>query len=156
MTQILDNHRVRYEERDVVLSREVRQQLQERLPNSTVPQVFLNGKHLGVSGSPKMVRGSNAYELFAQDLTAIHNMNENGELAKVFANVPVGVWLVGRHHRVEQFLTPFFFYWQKLKVGEAGKCSECDGRGFVVCEWCGGDRKVRENLMSTFSTSSTR
>ncbi len=70
LTQMLENHRVQFEERDVIISKDFRQQLQERLPNSTVPQVFLNGQHLG-------------------DLTTIHFLNERGELLKLLAKVPV-------------------------------------------------------------------
>jgi len=48
--KILQTHMVRYEERDVSLSRDDHRQLAERLGSSTVqlPQVFADGLHIGV------------------------------------------------------------------------------------------------------------
>jgi glutaredoxin len=47
--RILQNYRCKFEERDVMLSRQFQTELRERCPKSnTVPQVFLNGAYLGV------------------------------------------------------------------------------------------------------------
>ena len=53
--KILQTHMVRYEERDVSMSRDNHRQLAERLGSSTVelPQVFADGLHIGVGGLPK-------------------------------------------------------------------------------------------------------
>ena len=46
--KILQRLRVTFEERDVQLSKDYAEQLRERLPGSLVPQVFFNGRHIGV------------------------------------------------------------------------------------------------------------
>jgi glutaredoxin domain-containing cysteine-rich protein 1 len=46
--QILQNHRVVFEERDVFLNSEFAEELEARLPGATVPQIFINGAHFGV------------------------------------------------------------------------------------------------------------
>jgi len=49
--KILDTHMVRYEERDVSMSRDNHRQLADRLGSTSVelPQVFADGLHIGVS-----------------------------------------------------------------------------------------------------------
>ena len=49
---ILQTHMVRYDERDMFMSRENQRELMERFGVDVVdvPQVFADGKHLGVSG----------------------------------------------------------------------------------------------------------
>ena len=37
-----------YEERDVFMSAQFSEEFQQRCPNQRVPQVFCNGKHIGV------------------------------------------------------------------------------------------------------------
>ena len=47
----------------------------------------------------------------------VFKMNELGDLQKMVAKM------------------------QKLADGEASECGDCGGTGFVVCQWCGGDRR---------------
>lgn len=50
VNKILQTHVVRYEQRDVSLSRDDHRELIERLgPNVDLPQVFADGIHIGVS-----------------------------------------------------------------------------------------------------------
>lgn len=48
---MLQTHMVEYEERDIFMSKDNQRELQERLGqiNVDVPQVFVNGQHIGVS-----------------------------------------------------------------------------------------------------------
>ncbi len=46
--KILQRARVTFEERDISLDSRFNKELQARLPGSKVPQLFLNGKHVGV------------------------------------------------------------------------------------------------------------
>ena len=48
---ILQNHMVRYEERDLYMSQELQRELRERLDTDhhiLLPQIFIDGLHLGV------------------------------------------------------------------------------------------------------------
>eukprot|EP00730_Choanoeca_flexa_P012122 TRINITY_DN3357_c0_g1_i1.p1 TRINITY_DN3357_c0_g1~~TRINITY_DN3357_c0_g1_i1.p1 ORF type:complete len:634 (+),score=127.20 TRINITY_DN3357_c0_g1_i1:93-1994(+) len=68
--RVLQGHRFKYEERDVMLSKAFANEVKERCPDPTVlPQLFHNGKRLG-------------------DAATIEKMNENGTLAMVLKSVP--------------------------------------------------------------------
>ena len=55
---ILDTHMVEYEQRDIFMSRDNQRELQQRLgSNAEVPQLFVDGLHLGVSRTWRKVRG---------------------------------------------------------------------------------------------------
>ena len=55
MRHILDTHMVEYEQRDIFMSRENKRELQQRLGlNVEVPQLFVDGLHLGVSNLKPM------------------------------------------------------------------------------------------------------
>lgn len=49
--QILKTHLVKFEEKDVFMSRELQKEIRERMKSKeiTVPQVFVEGLHIGVS-----------------------------------------------------------------------------------------------------------
>lgn len=49
--QILRTHLIKFEEKDVFMSREVQKEIRERMnaDEITVPQVFVEGIHVGVS-----------------------------------------------------------------------------------------------------------
>jgi glutaredoxin len=49
LKKILQRARVVFEERDISLDSKFPKELQARLPGGSVPQLFLNGKHMGVS-----------------------------------------------------------------------------------------------------------
>lgn len=50
VVQILRNHRVKVDERDILISPEYLAELKERLNDKiSVPQVFINGQHIGVN-----------------------------------------------------------------------------------------------------------
>ena len=52
---ILQNHMVRYEERDLYMSLDHQKELRERLDTDQqvlLPQIFIDGLHLGVSTAP--------------------------------------------------------------------------------------------------------
>ena len=49
VVQTLHNHRVKVDERDILVSQEYHTELKERLNEKiSVPQVFINGQHIGV------------------------------------------------------------------------------------------------------------
>lgn len=49
VVETLRNHRVKVDERDILLSQEYLTELKERLNEKiSVPQVFINGQHIGV------------------------------------------------------------------------------------------------------------
>lgn len=79
------------------------------------------GMDLPFLSRPQLFLRINVFAL-DQGLETVETLNENEELAKAFAGVP------------------------KLKDGTDGKCTGCGGKGFVVCEWCGGDRRVSARL----------
>jgi hypothetical protein len=104
MKTILQNARFYFEERDVILSKEFREQLAARLPDEMVPQAFLNGHHFGVSPTtcPPPERGATGFKQYQdmfgslsfftvtlQDLTKVHFLNENKQLEKALQGVPV-------------------------------------------------------------------
>eukprot|EP00045_Choanoeca_perplexa_P004049 m.35150 g.35150 ORF g.35150 m.35150 type:complete len:539 (-) comp12370_c0_seq1:1077-2693(-) len=68
--RLLQGHRCKYEERDVMLSRAFASEVKERCPaTETLPQLFLNGKRIGGAET-------------------IEHMNENGSLPMVLKKVP--------------------------------------------------------------------
>ena len=80
------------------MSKEIAEEMQERLPGLTVPQVCFNGEHLG-------------------DYDTVFKMNETGELQELVKGM------------------------KKIGTGLQSDCETCGGSGFMVCTWCGGDRK---------------
>eukprot|EP00047_Mylnosiga_fluctuans_P021745 m.108659 g.108659 ORF g.108659 m.108659 type:complete len:547 (-) comp9012_c0_seq1:2096-3736(-) len=65
----LQGHRVTFEERDVFMSAAFHDELQARCPGRGVPQIFLDGKHIGGA-------------------TEIGDLNDSGELTQMLAHVP--------------------------------------------------------------------
>lgn len=48
VSAVAADSQVLYEERDVFMSAQFSEEFQQRCPNQRVPQVFCNGKHIGV------------------------------------------------------------------------------------------------------------
>ncbi len=59
--KILQRARVVFEERDVSLDSSFNKELQARLPGAKVPQVFLNGKHVGVCDAHPLCASSSIH-----------------------------------------------------------------------------------------------
>ncbi|XP_013417328.1 glutaredoxin domain-containing cysteine-rich protein CG31559-like isoform X2 [Lingula anatina] len=125
---ILQNHMVRFEEKDVFMNRDHQKELIERLGEDevTVPQVFADGVLLG-------------------GVEALDNLNESGELRKIFRHfkkitvnqmcekcggyryVPCSVCHGSKKSTYRNHFTTEFC---------ALRCMQCDENGLVRCDLC--------------------
>ena len=133
---MLQRARVPFEERDIFLHTAFAKELQARLPSAKLPHLFFNGLPLGVCDYNAFVRCH--YELSMQDYKTVHELNENGVLTRLFADMPVN------YIRKLEEVSPQFLL-QRIKVNESGECGQCGGRGFITCTWCSGSKKSISN-----------
>lgn len=111
--KILQTHMVRYEERDLFMSIENQRELRERLGVDQVllPQVFADGVALG-------------------GMQELENLNEEGELRKVFSNF--------------------------TKINVRSSCDKCGGYRYVPCTFCHGSKKSLKRNYFTEEFSALR
>ncbi|KAL3880804.1 hypothetical protein ACJMK2_033012 [Sinanodonta woodiana] len=126
--KILQNHMIRYEERDLFMSKENQKELMERLGQNEigVPQVFLDGIHVG-------------------GVEAIEALNESGELRErlqKFSKVMVrsSCDKCGGY----RFMPCLVCHGSKKSVHRndfteefcALRCMQCDENGLMRCDMC--------------------
>ncbi|OWF45729.1 glutaredoxin domain-containing cysteine-rich protein CG12206-like [Mizuhopecten yessoensis] len=111
--KILQTHMVRYEEKDLFMSVENQRELRERLGVNEVvlPQVFADGVVLG-------------------GMQELENLNEEGELRKVFSNF--------------------------TKINVRSSCEKCGGYRYVPCTFCHGSKKSLKRNYFTEEFSALR
>lgn len=88
--QILKNHRVKVDERDIFISPEHLAELKERINDKiSVPQVFINGQHIGVSRFLNYeVLSIDSYP-FTKGFDELDELNETGKLRELLRRIPV-------------------------------------------------------------------
>ncbi|XP_077983957.1 glutaredoxin domain-containing cysteine-rich protein CG12206-like [Glandiceps talaboti] len=126
--KMFQNHRVKYEERDIYLNKHNQKDLQERLGDQvlSVPQVVIDGEVIG-------------------DLEKLEELNETGELRKILSRfekcVPTSqctacggyryvpcAWCNGS--KKSSHRNNFTYDYQALK------CTKCDENGLQICPEC--------------------
>jgi glutaredoxin domain-containing cysteine-rich protein 1 len=123
--KILQTHMVRFEERDVSLSRDNHRELVERLGIADLPQVFADGLHIGGADD-------------------VERLNENGTLRRIFQHfqmassttscprcggfryTPCSNCHGSKKSRRNNFTQEFC----------ALRCTVCDDNGLVMCDLC--------------------
>ena len=102
--QILRNHRVKVDERDVLISPEYLAELKERINDKiSVPQVFINGQHIGVSISIYLKWKSLK---FLKGCDEVEELNETGKLRELLRHIPVRQYRL--LHSSPNILTTFY------------------------------------------------
>ncbi|XP_003390163.1 PREDICTED: glutaredoxin domain-containing cysteine-rich protein CG31559-like [Amphimedon queenslandica] len=124
---IFHNHRVKVEERDVYASESYHRELEERLKGAdfTLPQVFINGQHIG-------------------DKEMVDELNEIGELKKMLQEFPkINTSITCQMCGGYDFIPCIKCGGSKNSVFNnftsefrALKCTACDENGLQPCPHC--------------------
>lgn len=89
VVQMLRYHRVKVDERDILVSPEYLAELKERLNDKiSVPQVFINGQYIGVRILNYLLPNYNTVFVY-KGYDELEELNETGKLKELLKHIPV-------------------------------------------------------------------
>ncbi|GAB1289702.1 Glutaredoxin domain-containing cysteine-rich protein 1 [Apodemus speciosus] len=121
--KIFQNHRVKFEEKNIALNGDYGKELDERCKRvseaPSLPVVFIDGHYLGGTQNYQSRDG-----ITHNGAEKILSMNESGELQDLLT-------------KIEGFIENIF---SKFRVQHPHECPSCGGFGFLPCSVCHGSK----------------